>query len=118
MFVSEGSKLRKGDTLSRFEWQASANEQFVLFFDPNGYFYLSWNDQNRVLWKPGNGSLFGERLVMELDGNLVFYGNNNTSLWQTNTTGHGDYMSVENDGTLAVYNSTGNKVWSSAFNKS
>lgn len=111
----EGSKLRKGEVLHKFEWLASENERYMLTLEPDGSLMLSFGDKVRVLWKPsGKGNLLGDRLVMEEDGNLVFYDSRNATLWQTNTTNRGEYASVDNRGALIVYDSRGNHVWSSS----
>lgn len=89
---------------------------FMLVLAPDGNLFLSYNDRNRVLWMPsGNGNLVGSRLTMNLDGNLVFYDEDNRVLWQSNTTNHGEYLSVQDDGTLGIFDANKNRVWSSRF---
>lgn len=54
-------------------------------------------------------------LVMQEDGNLVFYNaSNGTPLWASNTAGNpGSYLAVQNDGNSVVYNANGTPLWAS-----
>lgn len=54
----------------------------------------------------------GERAVRMLDdGDLVFVDRRNVRIWESNTTGRGDYAVIENDGTIVVYDLNRRPLW-------
>jgi len=53
------------------------------------------------------------RLIMQLDGNLVYYSPAGHPLWASRTSGHGNYFAVQDDGNLVVYSGTGHPLWAS-----
>ena len=54
-------------------------------------------------------------LVMEVNGNLILYKESKGEiLWQTNTTGKGNYAVLENNGILLVFDKNNQKKWSSS----
>ncbi|MFC9352939.1 NlpC/P60 family protein [Arthrobacter sp. NPDC057013] len=52
------------------------------------------------------------RLIMQGDGNLVVYGPNG-ALWDTKTTGAGNWAVMQGDGNLVVYTAAGKSLWGS-----
>lgn len=70
--------------------------------------------KRNVFWESKLSGRVGERLVMEMNGNLVIYDNQNKTIWETGTRGRGELMRIENDGTFSVYDSNRAKVWSSS----
>lgn len=83
----------------------------------NGNLLLTYNNPNRFLWE-SNTAGRGERLVMEVDGNLVIYDNNDKKVWETNTAGRGEYMQVEDDANFVVHDSGESEAWSTGNNLS
>src|SRR5690606_15434100 len=81
-------------------------------------------DKNLVLYKkkPGGGEqpLWAtatnnrvNRCVMQGDGNLVLY-NNNNPVWATNTGGNANAQLVlQDDGNLVIYAANGRVLWTS-----
>lgn len=95
------------------------------FQSPNGRYYLIFQgDKNLVLYKkkPGGGEqpLWAtatnnrvNRCVMQGDGNLVLY-NNNNPVWATNTGGNANAQLVlQDDGNLVIYAANGRVLWTS-----
>ena len=57
-----------------------------------------------------------DRLLMTEDGNLVLTSHSHT-IWQTTTSGKGNYAALEDNGGLVVYNRNQEKLWSSLDEK-
>ena len=84
----------------------------------DGVLELSQNNSQWILWKINNSSM-GARLVMQNDGDLVFYDTRNTSVWRSNTKrDNGEYLLLGDDGNLAVYDSENQQVWSTGTSQS
>lgn len=98
--------MEKGEGLT------SRNEEYVFLMRLDGYLALSYNNIKRVLWKTESTTRLAERLVMESSGNLVLYDGEDKPVWQTYTTGAGDYVILEDNANLVVYDSDGLEVWS------
>lgn len=59
--------------------------------------------------KPGTGDPF---LIMQADGNAVFYDGTGTPVWSSGTHGHpGARLVVQMDGNMVVYSSTNRPLW-------
>ena len=89
---------------------------------PDGRFGLSVQDDgNLVIYQNSNGSALwasntsGNQpgfLIMQGDGNLVFYGPNNVPIWNSQTSGNaGAALSLQSDGNLVIYNGS-TPIWS------
>ena len=86
----------------------------MLLMKGDGNLVLSYIENlYNVLWESKTSGR-GERLVMEMNGNLVIYDNKNNTIWETGTRGRGEFMQVENDDTFSVYDSNRAKAWSSS----
>ena len=53
-----------------------------------------------------------DRLSITEDGNLVLTSHSHI-IWQTSTSGKGNYAALEDNGALVVYNRNNEKLWSS-----
>ncbi len=55
------------------------------------------------------------KLIMQHDGNLVLYNNNNTPIWSSQTYGHGTncYAILQNDNNFVIYNRNNKPIWAS-----
>ncbi|MFK7972526.1 MAG: RICIN domain-containing protein [Bacteroidia bacterium] len=53
------------------------------------------------------------KMLFKTDGNLAFYGPNNTYIWDAKTGGRGEVCALQSDGNLVVYNSARQPIWSS-----
>ena len=97
----------------------SLNGKYVLRLYNNGNLALfgtslakfeKKDSEKRIVWE-SDTIRRGNRLIMQNDGNLIFYGIQNEVIFQSNTTSEGEYFTIENDGNLAVYNSKDKKIW-------
>lgn len=70
----------------------------ILIMEENG---------NLVLYEQ-SGNKFDKK------GNIKSYGKREAAIWQTNTTGKGNYAVLEDNGSLVVYNTQNQKLWSSS----
>jgi len=63
---------------------------------------------------PGDAFYIGKsRLVFQVDGNLVFYGENDRVLWASYTQNKGGaYAAMQGDGNFVIYNSAHQPIWS------
>lgn len=55
----------------------------------------------------------GYWLVMQSDGNLVYYTKAGKALWASGTSGTGNYAILQGDGNFVVYSSSGTPLWNS-----
>lgn len=57
------------------------------------------------------------RLVMQSDGNLVLYDQNNSALWATGTDGNpGSFLVIQDDGNVVVYKPN-QPIWATGTNR-
>lgn len=63
-----------------------------------------------ALWKTGTvGS--GNKLVLEIDGNLIFYNLNQEPILESNTSNRGNQLVLQNDANLVVYDANDKIIW-------
>ncbi|AKJ02084.1 D-alanyl-D-alanine carboxypeptidase-like protein [Archangium gephyra] len=61
-------------------------------------------------WSSGTASP-GARAVMQADGNLVVYNPSNVALWQSGTGGNtGAFLAVQDDGNVVIYNAAATRA--------
>lgn len=79
--------------------------------------YLSFNNPDWSVWSVETRRKYGDRLVMERNGNLIVYGSygNKQVAWEAGTRGRGESLVLEDDANLVVYNAKKNKVWSTGL---
>lgn len=53
------------------------------------------------------------KAVIEEDGRFVIYNSQSTIVFETNTKGVGEYLSMQNDGNLVLYDEFNVSLWSS-----
>jgi len=88
------------------------NNTSHLIFQDDGNLVLYRTRDNRAVWASGTNGR-GRKAVLQSDGNLVVYGDNNSALWASNTSGKPNTrLSVQDDGNLVIY-SNQQAVWSS-----
>ena len=89
----------------------SQDSRCSLTFDYGGVLVV-YCDRKKI-WTtetPGSGTIgIGGRVLMQLDGNFVFYGKDGNPIWNSETFGNpGSYVRVLNGGNgVAIYNSNG-----------
>jgi outer membrane lipoprotein-sorting protein len=74
-------------------------------------------DGNLVFYRSGSARWWtgtatpGSRLVMQADGNLVVYDPSNRALWQSGTSGNTNaFLAVQDDGNVVIYNATATRA--------
>lgn len=88
-------------------------------FSNNGkYRLVMQTDGNVVFYRTTDNAVrfatykYGSYLAMQSDGNLVQYSGSNQPLWYTSTNGNpGAYLNVQDDGNLVVYNTANVAKW-------
>lgn len=110
----------KGQQLNKFEFLASKNRKFRLLMHSNGNLYLSFNNPDWIVWSVETRRKYGDRLVMERNGNLVVYGSfgNKQVAWEAGTSGRGESLVLEDNANLVVYDAKKNKAWSTGLTQS
>ena len=107
-------RFRPGEVLRRGDELQSSNGRFHLRFandvGAGGILALCLNVFE--LWQADTGTMRGDRVEMRPDGNLVVVDVGNQVLWQTMTTGSGNYAVVQDDANLVIYTSNNEKLWS------
>lgn len=104
-FFLEGLALLKGDELKRGEWISSKNKEFFLLMENDGNLVLKYSNQIGIFWQTKTNG-FGDRLVMELSGDLVLYDQNKSILWHSNTTEIGSFFYIRDDGKFGITRNT------------
>lgn len=67
-------------------------------------------------WAANTNGSGANLCIMQDDGNLVIYKDNNIPVWSSGTYGHpGAYLRVQDDGNVVIY-SGGNPLWASNTN--
>lgn len=97
---------------------------------PNGLFALVYQkDNNLVIYIPSkdgsNNGLYvyhdfqtygydGNKLIFQLDGNVVIYDSKNKPIWATHSEGSdAQTLEMQDDGNLVLYNSKHDAIWAS-----
>lgn len=86
--------------------------------DANNYKLVMQTDGNLVFYRNSDNAVrfatmaFGNYTVMQNDGNLVEYGYSGGAIWHANTAGNaGAFLAVQDDGNLVVYSASGQPLW-------
>jgi hypothetical protein len=136
--LPNNSNLYSNFSLQPNQFRNSPTEAFLLIFqeDQNlvlyaisgsgtvnnindGSNYCISNSQNyvRPLWNSYSVNSDGVRCVMQGDGNLVIYDQNNVPKWASGTVGNpGASLTVQDDGNVVIYNTGGGPVWATNTN--
>lgn len=77
----------------------------------DGYLALSYNNLKRIVWKTNTNRL-GERLVMQTNGDLVVFDEEDQVVWQSSTQGRGEYAVLQDNANLVIFDSSGKEAWS------
>ena len=103
--LSSSDILSSGETMGIDNPILSSDRRYSFKFQSDGNLVLY--DNNLPTWNSGTyNSGIGGRVIMQPDGNLVLYSNNNVPLWNAGTHGNpGAYLKV--DGGAGVYSSGG-----------
>lgn len=95
--------LKKGEELT------SKNGKFTIRILQDGDLVLYF--RRLVLWKTVTVGI-GNRLVLQNDGNLVFYDLNQRKIFESNTANRGQQFVVQDDSNLVVLDSNQTIIWS------
>jgi hypothetical protein len=105
--VSSGSfggktALPNGSSMYPGQWVDSPNGAFRLLFQKDGNLVLL-QLPSTVLWATATENQGATWLIMQHDGNLVIYADED-ALWSSDTDHNdGAYLSLQNDGNLVIY---------------
>ncbi|MDT8716167.1 C40 family peptidase [Clostridium sp. 19966] len=140
LVLSENGNLTVTGQNSQVLWQSATgkvtNNSFYLKLDNNGDLRLFennnmiWNSNGGKIQSIGNSLKSGQtiwttqylmsenekyRLIIQDDGNLVIYDNNNKPIWAAYSFGSSDFtdnrLSLQSDGNLVVYGDKWNSLW-------
>ncbi len=107
---STNTGLVSGASLNVGQYLLSPDTQTVLTLQPNSNLILYSN--YLPSWSTGNTNDAANRLVMQVDGNLVLYNTSNQALWDSQTGGNpGAYLVLQTDGNMVIYSSTNQALW-------
>jgi hypothetical protein len=107
---SNNSVLNSGQTLSQGSYLLSPDSESVLTLQSNGDLALYANMQ--AVWDTEPTGSSANHLIMQADGNLVLYNQNNVALWDSQTEGNpGAHLVLQTDGNMVVYSSTNVALW-------
>ena len=91
----------------------STDGRFGFNVQGDGNLVVYQNSNGSALWSSNTGGHQTGYLAMQGDGNLVFYGPDDTMIWSTGTSGNpGADLVMQSDGNLVLYNGS-NAIWSS-----
>ena len=116
MAASAGDRLNPGNALMPGQHLLSQNRIYTLSLQKDGNIVLRKavslkSKKKHILWTPGTSGKV-TKLLMQQDGNLVLYHNNN-AIWNTGTNGHpGAYLVLQNDGNAVIYSKNNKSLWS------
>lgn len=106
--------LKTGEFLNRNESLFSKNGIYSTWMQLDGNFvvYHNYRDPTGNFAPTWHASTYGygDKIVMENNGNLVIYDNGGNKQWETVTEGNGHFVRLENDGRLMMYNPYGDIV--------
>ncbi|MEO6703933.1 MAG: hypothetical protein ABI140_00655 [Jatrophihabitantaceae bacterium] len=118
LYPLPGTTLFAGQTLSDASDPSSlmsASSKYELF--PIYGTLLLQSYDGPPLWTAGAdpSNQHGSRLVMQTDGNLVFFSGAGKVLWASGTAGSGsnNLLILQNDGNAVMFTSHGTPIWSS-----
>ena len=60
---------------------------------------------------------FRSDIIFDQFGNIISH-NRRIPLWQSNTSGEGNYLVLKDDGVLVIYDKNNQQIWSTHTNKS
>ena len=95
------------------EWPVGTH--YRLAFTARGNLELWKTPELSLVWESGTSGK-GAKLIMQGDGNLVIYDDENESVWASGTFGHEHaLLGVEEDGRLVIYSADlSETLWDSA----
>ncbi|KAJ4409192.1 hypothetical protein N0V85_004129 [Neurospora sp. IMI 360204] len=107
--------FKAGDIIEPGSSCKSKNGKYELVFQDDGNFVLSDVSFRRVLWSTDTASSYRKaaRGLLQDDGNLRLFDDNNGQVWSSHTGGKGDassLLTVQDDGNV-VLSSNGNQIW-------
>ncbi|KAF4972003.1 hypothetical protein FSARC_1333 [Fusarium sarcochroum] len=109
-----GDRLDNGSWLSPGESLWSPNGSNELRMQEDGKIAVYWD--GGCTYQSSEDEHEGIKgLVMQDDGNLVIYDENDEAVWASNTEGSGDsvHLVVQDDGNVVLYQDDEEAVWSS-----
>jgi hypothetical protein len=75
---------------------------------------LTWMLHGGTVFQKGHYCQLGKaKLIMQPDGNLVVYDENNHARWASNTAGAGHHTQFQPDGNFVVYDASNHALWAS-----
>ncbi len=126
--TAQSNELRKGEKLEGKKILMSANGLYMLRMQADDghlcvYKVKNTRDQGEFVWGNGVHGFNGSKLVMQEDGNLVVYDNENTAKWNSGTHPYHNSkfqdsslkpvkLVLTNEGKLKMYNASNVEVWS------
>lgn len=103
--------LSPGGILNKGEFLLSPDAQSALALQGDGNLVLRSNFT--VAWNTGPLGISASKLIMQTDGNLVLYSQNNVALWNSETAGNpGARLVLQSDGNMVIYNASNTAIWS------
>lgn len=106
--VNLGYQLKSGELLKRGDRLQSQNGKYALRMQNDGDLVLTFNNFEVSQISVDRG----DRLEMGKDGNLVVYDEKNRLVWQSRTSGEGNYAEIQDDANVVIFDSNMNKIWS------
>jgi hypothetical protein len=111
---SINTTLNSGQSIGADDYLLSPDSQSALTLQRGGNLVLYSNFV--VTWNIGDTG--GTRLVMQADGNLVVYNQNNVAVWATGTNGNpGARLVLQTDGNMVIYNTSNVALWATQTNQ-
>ncbi len=116
MAASARDRLNPGNALMPGQHLLSQNRIYTLSLQKDGNIVLRKavnlkSKKKHILWTSGTSGKV-TKLLMQQDGNLVLYHNNN-AIWNAGTNGHpGAYLVLQNDGNVVIYSKNNKPLWS------
>ena len=91
----------------------SSDGRFGLSVQDDGNLVVYQNSNGTALWASNTGGHLPGYLAMQGDGNLVFYGPDDSVIWSTGTSGNaGADLVMQTDGNLVIYKGS-TPIWAS-----
>lgn len=95
--------------LMKGQWLTSSNGKFTLEMQQDGNLILY--NRHLALWSHKDTSASGDKLKINKNGYLEFYGQDDQLLWDSKTSGDGKYALLKDDSNFVVIDSNGKEVW-------
>ena len=112
---AENNSLSAGEVLTKGEYLLSPDAQSSLVFEESGN--VIYYSGLKKVWETKTEGSAASRLIMQPDGNLVLYNNNNSPIWYSGSSGANQgqvSLVTQPDGNLVIYSGSV-PLWSIGF---